>query len=208
MKIGYARTAPGETTLALQRAALIAAGCGMVFEDEDIRASAVLKPGFASALRAAAAGDTLVVWRLDRLARSMGSLLTDLQLLESLGLGFASIEDSIGPERDGGFYTHIRALARFGDLVAAARREERDAGDAAPVRKRGRAATIDDAQWSELVTLMAPPLSMSVAEVAKMAGVSRQAIYKRRRTMASKATDAQQRTRPGGSSMTLRDTPK
>jgi hypothetical protein len=68
---------------------------------------------------------------------SIGSLLTDLQLLESLGLGFASIEDDIGPEVDGGFYTHIRALARFGDLVAAARREERDAGDAAPVRKRG-----------------------------------------------------------------------
>lgn len=177
MKIGYARTAPGETTLALQREALIAAGCGMIFEDEDIRASAVLKPGFASALRAAAEGDTLVVWRLDRLARSMGSLLTDLQLLESLGLRFASIEDDIGPE--GSFYTHIRALARFGDLVAAARPEERDAGDAAPVRKRGRAATIDDAQWSELVALMAPPLSMPVAEVAKIAGVSRQAIYKR-----------------------------
>jgi DNA invertase Pin-like site-specific DNA recombinase len=179
MKIGYARTAPGETTLALQRAALIAAGCGMIFEDENIRASAVLKPGLASALRAAAAGDTFVVWRLDRLARSIGSLLTDLQLLESLGLGFASIEDDIGPEVDGGFYTHIRALARFGDLVAAARREERDAGDAAPVRKRGRAATIDDARWSELVTLIAPPVSMPVADVAKMAGVSRQAIYKR-----------------------------
>lgn len=177
MKIGYARTAPGETTLALQREALIAAGCGMIFEDEDIRASAVLKPGLGSALRAAAAGDTLVVWRLDRLARSMGSLLTDLQLLESLGLGFVSIEDDIGP--DGGFYTHIRALARFGDLVAATRREERDAGDVSPARKRGRAATIDGAQWSELVTLMAPPLSMPVAEVAKMAGVSRQAIYKR-----------------------------
>lgn len=179
MKIGYARTAPGETTLALQREALITAGCGMVFEDEGIRASAVLKPGLASALRAAAAGDTLVVWRLDRLARSMGSLLTDLQLLESLGLRFASIEDGIGPEVDSGFYTHIRALARFGDLVAAARREERDAGDTTPVRKRGRAAAIDDAQWSEMVALMAPPLSMPVAEVAKMAGVSRQAIYKR-----------------------------
>jgi len=177
MKIGYARTAPGETTLALQRKALIAAGCGMIFEDEDIRASAVLKPGFANALRAAAAGDTLVVWRLDRLARSMGSLLTDLQLLESLGLGFASIEDDIGPE--GSFCTHIRALARFGDLVAAARREERDAGDATPVRKRGRAATIDGVQLSELVALMAPPVSMPVADVAKMAGVSRQAIYKR-----------------------------
>jgi DNA invertase Pin-like site-specific DNA recombinase len=68
MKIGYARTAPGETTLALQRAALIAAGCGMIFEDENIRASAVLKPGLASAARSGG-GDTLVVWRLDRLAR-------------------------------------------------------------------------------------------------------------------------------------------
>ncbi|RSY01193.1 recombinase family protein, partial [Sphingomonas koreensis] len=179
MKIGYARTAPGETTLALQRAALIAAGCGMIFEDENIRASAVLKPGLASALRAAAAGDTFVVWRLDRLARSIGSLLTDLQLLESLGLGFASIEDDIGPEVDGGFYTHIRALARFGDLVAAARREERDAGDAAPVRKRGRAATIDDARWSELVMLIAPPVTLPGAAGAKLAGVSRKATHKR-----------------------------
>lgn len=192
MKIGYARASSGETTLALQRDALIAAGCSMVFEDEGATASAVLKPGLASALRAAKAGDTIVVWRLDRLSRSLGSLLTDLQLLEERDLGFASIEDGIGHQPDGDFYTHIRALARFGDLVAAERRDEQVRQQAAPRRRPGRAPTIDNAQWCELVALMAPPVSMPVAEAAKRAGVSRQAIYKRLRAEAGKSVAKEQ----------------
>jgi DNA invertase Pin-like site-specific DNA recombinase len=70
MKIGYARVSTEEQNLDLQLQALEAAGRGKIFEDHGISCAAIERPGLADAL-AAAAGDVLVVWKLDRPGRSL-----------------------------------------------------------------------------------------------------------------------------------------
>jgi DNA invertase Pin-like site-specific DNA recombinase len=67
MKIGYARVSTAEQNLDLQRQALSAAGCAVIFEDKGISGAAVDRPGPADALAALESGGALVVWRLDRL---------------------------------------------------------------------------------------------------------------------------------------------
>lgn len=178
MKIGYARTASGEDTLALQRNALGAAGCSKIFEDEGVGAAVVFKPALMEALRATKPGDTLVLWRLDRLACSHGTLLVELQLIDHLGAGLMAIEEGIEAHVGSSFFAHMRALSAFGDQVRTTRREQEARAAAAPGRV-GRKPVIGAEQWDELMALMAPPDGISVAEVARLTGVSRQAIYKR-----------------------------
>jgi DNA invertase Pin-like site-specific DNA recombinase len=72
--IGYARVSTAEQSLALQRDALAAAGCGTVFEDQ-ASGSKAERPGLAEALAYLRRGDALVVWKLDRLGRSMAHLI-------------------------------------------------------------------------------------------------------------------------------------
>ena len=69
MLIGYARVSTDDQNLALQRDALEIAGCGQIFEDHGISGATRTRPGLDSALAALAAGDVLVVWKLDRLGR-------------------------------------------------------------------------------------------------------------------------------------------
>ena len=179
MKIGYARTSPGETSLDAQRAALCDAGCAMIFEDSAVGASAVFKPAWGDALRIAKPGDVIVVTGLDRLARSYSALLTELRMLSTLQLGFASLSQGIEADAGGVFYACVEALAQFGADVAKARRVEQAAAETGVARRPGRQPTISEAQWEELLALMQPPRSMSAARVATLAGVSRQAIHKR-----------------------------
>ena len=70
MNVGYARVSTGEQTPDLQRRALTAAGCEQVFEDQ-ISGTVTRRPGLDRALACLGAGDVLVVWRLDRLGRSL-----------------------------------------------------------------------------------------------------------------------------------------
>ena len=71
MKIGYARVSTDEQNLDLQRHALQAAGCEAIYEDQGISGAENARPGLAQALGRIAAGDVLVVWKLDRLGRSL-----------------------------------------------------------------------------------------------------------------------------------------
>src|SRR5664279_2616777 len=94
MKIGYARVSTDEQNPDLQLQALAAAGCGEVFQD---RLSGVTsaRPGLLAALERVREGDTLTVWRIDRLGRSTLHLLQNLDQLRSRGIGFQSIIDGI-----------------------------------------------------------------------------------------------------------------
>jgi DNA invertase Pin-like site-specific DNA recombinase len=94
MLFGYARAATDDKKLARQRAALTAAGCGKIFEDK-IPGSARKRTGLAHALNACAAGDVLVVWRLDRLDRSLGDLSELLTGLAARGVQFRSLTEPI-----------------------------------------------------------------------------------------------------------------
>jgi DNA invertase Pin-like site-specific DNA recombinase len=84
--IGYARVSTDDQNLALQRDALAAAGCEKIYEDKTSGAKAE-RPGLGLALEVARAGDTLIVWRLDRLGRSLKDLIALAEALDKRGVG-------------------------------------------------------------------------------------------------------------------------
>ncbi len=115
MKIGYARVSTDEQCLDLQLEALRAAGCARVFEDVGITGAATERPGLADAMAALQDGDVLVVWKLDRLGRSLAHLVGLLEELGEAGIGFASLTECIDTTTPGGrLVFHIMAaLAEF-----------------------------------------------------------------------------------------------
>ncbi|MGB6230763.1 MAG: recombinase family protein, partial [Litorimonas sp.] len=93
--IGYARVSTHDQTLDLQRDALAGAGVDRVFEDAGVSGAKAERPGLGKALAYLRSGDTLVVWKLDRLGRSMTHLLQVVADLEDRGVGFRSLTESI-----------------------------------------------------------------------------------------------------------------
>jgi len=135
MYIGYARVSTQEQTLALQQDALEKIGCSKIFTDTASGATAE-RPGLAEALAYVRAGDTLVVWRLDRLGRSLKHLIDTITDLNNRHIGFKSITENIDTTTSGGkLIFHIfGALAEFErDII----RKRTKAGLAA-ARARGR----------------------------------------------------------------------
>src|SRR5918992_2169256 len=94
MLIGYARVSTHDQTLALQQDALTKAGCNKIFTDTASGAQTERK-GLESALAYVRSGDSLVVWRLDRLGRSLPHLITTLTALEGRGVGFKRLTENI-----------------------------------------------------------------------------------------------------------------
>jgi DNA invertase Pin-like site-specific DNA recombinase len=114
MLIGYARVSTYEQTLNLQQDALEKAGCTKIFTDTASGAKTERK-GLDEALAYVRKGDTLVVWRLDRLGRSLRHLITTMTDLEERGIGFKSLTENIDTTTSGGkLIFHIfGALAEF-----------------------------------------------------------------------------------------------
>jgi DNA invertase Pin-like site-specific DNA recombinase len=184
VKLGYARVSTGEQNLALQIDALRAAGAERIFEDKAISGATVIKPAYAELLKTARAGDEIIVWRLDRLSRSLVTLITELSMMNELKLGFRSVTENIETVTPAGqlFFHMIGAFAQFERDVI---RERTVAGleSARRAGKRlGRPPSITDEQWHQATKLMQPPHGMSVQAVANLLNVSRQAIYKRLRS--------------------------
>lgn len=96
MKIGYARVSTDEQHLDLQLSALQSYGCDIVFSDSGISGASFDRPGLGGALAAAGNGCTLVVWRLDRLGRSLSHLIAVIGKLSADGVHFVSLTESIG----------------------------------------------------------------------------------------------------------------
>nr|WP_290367472.1 recombinase family protein [Shigella sonnei] len=94
MLIGYVRVSTNEQNTALQRNALESAGCELIFEDKASGKKAE-RPGLKKVLRMLSRGDTLVVWKLDRLGRSMRHLVVLVEELRDRGINFRSLTDSI-----------------------------------------------------------------------------------------------------------------
>src|SRR5438034_790007 len=135
MLIGYARVSTQDQTLNLQKDALEKIGCTKIFTDT-ISGAATERKGLAEALTFLRDGDTLVVWRLDRLGRSLKHLIETISLLQQRNIGFRSITENIDTTTSGGklIFHVFGALAEFErDLI----RERTQAGLLA-ARARGR----------------------------------------------------------------------
>jgi len=95
MKIGYARVSTEDQNLALQLDALKASGCEKVFEDQGISGITRTRVGLDAALAVLASGDVLVVWKLDRLGRSLHHLIEVIASLDKRGVDFLSLSEAI-----------------------------------------------------------------------------------------------------------------
>lgn len=115
MKIGYARVSTDEQNLDLQRHALTAAGCAVVIEDQGVSGAIAARPGLSEALSRLGEGDTLVVWRLDRLGRSLAALIATVDAIGKAGAAFASLSENIDTNTSGGklVFHMMGALAEF-----------------------------------------------------------------------------------------------
>jgi len=177
-RIGYARVSTDDQNLDLQRDALARAGCGTVYEEHASGKNAD-RPELKQCLKALRAGDTLVVWRLDRLGRSLTDLVRIVTDLEQRGVLFESLTERIETgSATGKLQFHIfSALAEFERNLT---RERTLAGiKAARARGRlgGRKRKLTDRQVQQAKILLADP-NVFVSDVARSFGVSRMTIYR------------------------------
>lgn len=178
MRIGYARVSTGDQNLDLQVDALQQAGCERIFTDQVSGVSSE-RPGLTTALSHLRPGDTLVVWRLDRLGRSLKDLLQRMEELRAREVGFLSLHESIDTSTPVGKFTfHLfSALAEFErELI----RERTRAGLVA-ARARGRVGGRRRSMTPEKIRIAARLMrdpEVSVREVCRTVGVSRSTLYR------------------------------
>ena len=176
--IGYARVSTDDQQLDLQRDALTQAGCRVIYEETASGKSAD-RLELEQCRKALRAGDTLVVWRLDRLGRSLPDLVKIVADLEQRGIGFESLSEKIETGTAAGkLVFHVfAALSEFERNLI---RERTQAGLVA-ARARGRAGgrkpKLDDQKVREIKALLRDP-DIQVADVARRYGVSRTTLYK------------------------------
>jgi|TARA_B100001105_G_scaffold254910_1_gene252150 DNA invertase Pin-like site-specific DNA recombinase len=178
MLVGYARVSTIDQNPELQLDALTAAGCEKVFVEKASGAQRD-RPELAAALAYARKGDTIVVWKLDRLARSMRQLIETIEGLEGRGVGFRSLTEAIDTTTAGGkLVFHIfGALAEFERGII---RERTSAGLAAALargRKGGRPPKLDDNDLKAARAMLADE-TIPVGEVARRLRVSPATLYR------------------------------
>ena len=175
MLIGYARVSTVDQNLALQRDALTEAGCAKIFI-EQMSGAVADRPALHDALEFARSGDTLIVWKLDRLARSIKQLIETIENLRVRGIGFRSLTEALDTTTaQGRLVVH-----RFGALAEFERsliRERTHAGLAAARcvgRLGGRPPKLD----IEVAKAMLANPDIVVTQIAHRLGVSPSTLYR------------------------------
>ncbi|HED5569694.1 TPA: recombinase family protein [Yersinia enterocolitica] len=178
MLIGYVRVSTNDQNTALQRSALECAGCELIFEDK-ISGKTADRPGLKKMLRALTAGDTLVVWKLDRLGRSMRHLVALVEELRERDVGFKSLTDSIDTSSPmGRFFFHVMgALAEMERELIIERTRAGLAVARAEGRIGGRRPKFTEEQWAQMGRLIAAGESRKRVGLIFDAGVS--TLYKK-----------------------------
>lgn len=177
MKIGYARVSTADQHLRMQEDALKKAGCDRIYHDiaSGIKTE---RPGLEEALNQLRQEDVLVVWKLDRLGRSIQHLIQTVKQLNEQKIGFKSLQENIDTTTSGGkLIFHIfSALAEFErDII----QERTKAGlKAARIRGRlgGRPPSLNEKQIEKMLARYHEQ-KLTVAEICKVFGISRPSFY-------------------------------
>jgi DNA invertase Pin-like site-specific DNA recombinase len=178
MLIGYARVSTVDQNLDLQRNALAEAGCGRIFT-EQMSGAVADRPELMAAIGYARSGDTLVVWKLDRLARSVKQLIDTIENLRVRDVGFRSLTEALDTTTAQGrlVFHMFGALAEFERSLIL----ERTRAGLSAAKKAGRAGgrppklTDDDIQAAK--AMLTNP-DIGVASVAHRLGVSLATLYR------------------------------
>jgi DNA invertase Pin-like site-specific DNA recombinase len=176
--VGYARVSSPDQNISMQIDALEKAGCEAIYTDDGISGAKQNRPGLKKALKALKPGDTLIVWKIDRMARSLLHLLTIAADFEKRGIQLRSLTEPIDTTTPAGraFY---QMTAVFAELQRSLIRENQKACIAA-AKKRGRHLgrprklnPQQKAHAAELLKAGKPP-----AEVAELLSVHRTTLYR------------------------------
>ena len=177
MLVGYARVSTLDQNFDLQLSALTQAGCGKIYEDQ-ISGTRAERPGLTLTLEVLRDGDTLVVWKLDRLGRSVKGLIDLITELEKRGVNFKSLTDSIDTGTPSGrFFFHVMAsLAQMErELIV-----ERTRAGLVAARKNGRIGGRKRKMTDSKIESAKKLLSSGVTpkEVADNLGISIPTLYR------------------------------
>jgi DNA invertase Pin-like site-specific DNA recombinase len=191
MNIGYARVSTGEQTLDLQMDALAQDDCEKIFT-ETASGTKSERPVLQEALAYARAGDTLVVWRLDRLGRSLPHLIETVTDLRTRGIGFRSLTEQIDTTTPGGklIFHVFGALAEFErDLI-----QERTHAGLAAARARGRVGGRPRKLTPNQVALarrLYGDGETDIATICQTLGISRATLYRALKTTTAEQSSSQ-----------------
>ncbi|MBN2015913.1 recombinase family protein [Candidatus Dojkabacteria bacterium] len=177
MLVGYARVSTHEQNLSLQEDALNKAGCERIYV-EQASGSRTSRPELDKALDTLREGDTIVVWRLDRLGRSLKHLIELITELEQRKIGFKSISEAIDTTTSGGkLVFHIfGALAEFERNLIRERTQAGLAAARARGRKGGRPPALDDKKKAVAIKLYKEK-EHTIQEICSMMGISKPTLY-------------------------------
>lgn len=190
MHIGYARVSTDDQHLDLQRDALKAAGCERIIEEKASGAKSE-RAGLANLLNLLRTGDTVVIWRLDRLGRSLKDLIELVERFETAGVGLRSLQENIDTSSSGGrLVFHVfGALAEFERNLIRERTHAGLAAARARGRKGGRKQVLDPDKKA-LALQLYNQRSHTVHEICKLMGISKSTFYNYRDEAAKDAKDA------------------
>jgi DNA invertase Pin-like site-specific DNA recombinase len=177
MLIGYARVSTIDQNLALQLDALNKAGCEKIFKDK-ASGGKVDRPGLQEALEYAREGDTVLVWRLDRLGRSLKNLIETVTQLNERGVGFRSLQEAIDTTTSGGklVFQIFGALAEFERNLIRERTQAGLEAARARGRKGGRPKKLNKTQI-ELAYKLNDEKKHTIKEICQILGISKPTFY-------------------------------
>ncbi len=178
MLIGYARVSTQEQNLDLQLDALKKFGCKKIYADK-ISGSKIERPEFSNMFTHTREGDTIVVWRLDRLSRSLSDLITTITGFGNMNIGFISLSENIDTTTASGkLIFHI--FASFAEFERNIIRERTKAGlEAARARGvLGGAKNKLNAKQIASINKLYDSKAHTVTEICKLFGISKPTLYK------------------------------
>ena len=179
LKIGYARVSTADQNLDLQTDALNEAGCEKIFSDRGVSGAKADRPGLDKALEHVRKKDTLVIWKLDRLGRSLSHLLSIVEDLKERGVNFASVQDGFDTSTASGkmVFSVIGAMAEYERNLIRERTMAGLAAARARGRMGGRPKSLGESQVKVAIAL-AEAGELTINEICEQVGCSRSTYYR------------------------------